>query len=481
MIGGLKPYPQMKDSGVPWLGMAPAHWDVRRGKAIFRSIDVRSSTGTEELLTVSSDRGVVPRSSATVTMFKAESYVGYKLCWPGDLVINSLWAWGRGLGVARHHGIVSSAYGVYRLRQPHKTYSGYIHELARSAPFNWELQVRSKGIWVSRLQLTDEAFLGAPFPIPPAEEQAAIVRFLDHADRRIRRYIRAKQKLIKLLEEQKQAIIHRAVTRGLDPNVRLKPSGVEWLGDVPEHWEVRRLKDVAGVQTGLTLGKAYLGSPTESYPYLRVANVQVGRVDLRHVKHIDVPEREALGAMLRSGDVLMTEGGDIDKLGRGCVWHAEIPVCLHQNHVFAVRCDRSLLLPEFLVGLMASQHGRAYFQLTAKQTTNLAATNSTTLRAFPILRPPLDEQQAIIDDIARQTVALSNAVKDAQREISFLREYHTRLIGDVVTGKLDVREAAARLPEGAEEFEPLDEAEVEGDVEEGDAGDSDGVPEEAEA
>jgi type I restriction enzyme S subunit len=414
-------------------------------------------------------------------MFKAESYVGYKLCWPGDLVINSLWAWGRGLGVARYHGIVSSAYGVYRLREPYQPYSSYIHELVRSAPFNWELQVRSKGIWVSRLQLTDEAFLGAPFPIPPVEEQAAIVRFLDHADRRIRRYIRAKQKLIRLLEEQKQTIIHRAVTRGLDPNVRLKSSGVEWLGEVPEHWEVRRLKDVAGIQTGLTLGKAYLGSSTKSYPYLRVANVQVGRVDLRHVKHIDLPEREALGVMLRPGDVLMTEGGDIDKLGRGCVWNAEIPVCLHQNHVFAVRCDRSLLLPEFLVGLMASQHGRTYFQLTAKQTTNLAATNSTTLLAFPILRPPLDEQRAIIDDIARQTVAVSNAAEHAQQEISLLHEYRTRLIADVVTGKLDVRETVARLTTELEDSEPLEDVLAAVDLDEGSADDGDGAPEEAEA
>ena len=241
MIANLKPYPAMKDSGVPWLGAVPEHWTVKRGKALFHCVDVRSSTGEEELLTVSSERGVVPRSSATVTMFKAESYAGYKLCWPNDLVINSLWAWARGLGVARHHGIISSAYGVYRLRPSYTEYSAYVHDLVRSTPFNWELQVRSKGIWISRLQLTDEAFLGAPFPLPPSQEQSAIVRYLDHVDRRIRRYIRAKQKLIKLLEEQKQALIHQIVTRGLDPNVRLKPSGVEWLGDVPEHWEIHQL------------------------------------------------------------------------------------------------------------------------------------------------------------------------------------------------------------------------------------------------
>jgi len=481
MITGLKPYPAMKDSGVPWLGEVPAHWEVKRGKVLFQCIDRRSSTGNEELLTVSSKRGVVPRSSLSVTMFKAESYVGYKLCWPGDLVINSLWAWARGLGVSRYHGIVSSAYGVYRLRQPYSHYSAYIHELVRSIPFNWELQVRSKGIWISRLQLTNESFLGAPFPVPPSDEQAAITRFLTHADHRIRRYIRAKQKLIKLLEAQKQAIIHRAVTRGLDPDVRMKPSGVEWLGEVPEHWEVARLKDAADVQTGLTLGKDYRGRTTESYPYLRVANVQAGHVDLRHVKQIDVPPQEARGATLQAGDVLMTEGGDIDKLGRGCVWRNQISDCLHQNHVFAVRCHRSTLVPEFLVGLMVSQHGRNYFQMTAKKTTNLASTNSTILRAFPVMLPPLSEQQAILDAIRKHTSGIEQAVNDSHRELTLLREYRTRLIADVVTGKLDVREAAAQLPEDDDEPELLDDAEVDADEDPDGAADDSGDDEGLEA
>ena len=244
----LGPYPAYKPSGHLWLGEVPSHWDVWRGKALLVPVDIRSTTGGEELLTVSSQRGVVPRKTANVTMFKAESYVGYKLCWPGDLVINSLWAWARGLGVSQHHGIVSSAYGVYRPLP--KAHAGFIHLVVRSVPFQWELQVRSKGIWVSRLQLTDEAFLRAPFPLPPLSEQRAIVRYLDHVDRRIRRYIGAKQKLIDLLEEEKQAIINQAVTRGLDPNVRLKPSGVEWLSDVPEHWEVRRLKTLCQMKSG---------------------------------------------------------------------------------------------------------------------------------------------------------------------------------------------------------------------------------------
>ncbi len=487
MIDGLKPYPKMKESGVPWLGEVPEHWEVQRLRnlADMRVSNVDKHTKDDEqpvrlcnYVDVYKNDYIRPSMRlmrATATQDEIERF---RLAEGDVLITKDSEAWndiGVPALVRESADDLVSGYHLALLRPFQERIVGdFLFRSLQSTSVQYQFHIEANG--VTRYGLSHAAIKSVWLPLPSLPEQTAIVRFLDYMDRRIRRYIRAKQKLIKLLEEQKQAIIHRAVTRGLDPNVRLKPSGVEWLGDVPEHWEVVRLKDVAGVQTGLTLGKAYLGSSTKSYSYLRVANVQVGRVDLRHVKHIDVPEREAQGAMLQPGDVLMTEGGDIDKLGRGCVWHAEIPVCLHQNHVFAVRCNRTLLLPEFLVGLMASQHGRTYFQLTAKQTTNLAATNSTTLRAFPILQPPIDEQQAIIDDIARRTVALSKAVEDAQREINLLREYRTRLIADVVTGKLDVREAAARLPQEAEDTEPL--GEVEDDVQDSEAGDGDDVSEE---
>ena len=449
-----KPYPSYRPSGVPWLGDVPVHWEVWRGKAILRPVDVRSETGDEELLTVSAQRGVVPRKSANVTMFKAESYVGYKLCWPGDLVINSLWAWAHGLGVSLHHGIVSSAYGVYRPLP--RANARFIHLLVRSVPFQWELQVRSKGIWVSRLQLTDESFLEAPFPIPPLPEQAAIVRYLDHVDRRIRRYVSAKRKLIALLEEEKQAIVNQAVTRGLDPNVRLKPSSVEWLGDVPEHWEMQRLKQISVIQTGITLGKNYSDEELIESPYLRVANVQSGRLDLSSVATVRVPPAEIRRATLRTGDVLMTEGGDIDKLGRGCIWLGNIPGCLHQNHIFAVRTKLTVLAPAFLVAVMGSCHGRIYFEVTAKRTTNLATTNRTTLGNFPMYLPGVIEQQAILDHIADQCGLKDAIIAQARRQIELLQEYRSRLIADVVTGKLDVRDAAAQLPDEADEEGPID-------------------------
>ena len=479
MIASLEPYPAMKDSGVPWLGEVPEHWDVKRAKTIFQCVDVRSSTGEEELLTVSSDRGVVPRSSATVTMFKAESYVGYKLCWPDDLVINSLWAWGRGLGVSRHHGIVSSAYGVYRLRPQYADYARYIHELVRSTPFNWELQVRSKGIWISRLQLTDEAFLGAPFPLPPIQEQAAIVRFLDHGDRRIRRYIRAKQKLIKLLEEQKQAIIHRAVTRGLDPNVRLKPSGVDWLGDVPEHWTVASLR----FRYDQCLGKmvdAKKATNTRLLPYLRNVDVQWDRINTDELPLIDIGEAEQERFTVSSGDLLVCEGRH---LGRAAIWRSELPVCAFQKALHRLRArDERSDVPRYLYYCLYVVHYLDAFGASSSDN-SIPHLTGEMLRAFRFAFPPLAEQEAIATYLDVSCSQLDQVRSIAEREVGAMREYRTRLIADVVTGKLDVREAAARLPQEAEDLEPVDETGVESEAQDADAGDADAedVPEEAEA
>lgn len=477
MITDLKPYPAMKASGLSWLGEVPEHWDVKRGKNLFRCIDVRSSTGDEELLTVSSERGVVPRRSATVTMFKAESYLGHKLCWPGDLVINSLWAWARGLGVSRYHGIVSTAYGVYRLRPDSNCDPRFINELVRSTSFHWELQVRSKGVWTSRLQLTDDSFLGAPFPKPPISEQGAIVRFLDHADRRIRRYILAKQKLIKLLEEQKQAIINRAISRGLDPNVRLKYSGNNWFPKIPENWNVLPMRRVIKrTVDGPHHSPDYLDS---GVPFLSARNIKADRWSLADAKFISEADYREFCKRItpQVGDVLYTKGGTtgvaraVDLSFRFQVW----------VHVAVLKLDRKKVTPEFLA--MALNSSRCYEQ---SQLFTRGATNQDLglgrMKDIVLPVPSLSEQKDIVEFAETATGRIRRTIESAYQEIFLLREYRTRLIADVVTGKLDVRAAAAKLPEETDESEPLEDAEalVEGGEEIEDA-DLDAVPEEAEA
>jgi type I restriction enzyme, S subunit len=457
VIANLQPYPKMKDSGLRWLGNIPDHWDVKRGKSLFRCIDVRSPTGEEELLTVSSERGIVPRSSAKVTMFKAESYVGYKLCWPGDLVINSLWAWGRGLGVSRHHGIVSSAYGVYRLRDPYTEYFSYIHELVRSTPFNWELQVRSKGIWISRLQLTDESFLGAPFPVPPVDEQAAIVRFLEYADQRIRRYIRTKQKLIKLLEEQKQAIIHQAVTRGLDPNVPFKDSGVEWLGNVPEHWQVVKLGYRFRCTSGSTPSRGANGFYNGGIPWIKTGELRGAEIYSSNENITKAALAACSMSLLPVDTLLVAMYGQGQTRGRTGLLKIEATT---NQACLAILPNSKSAIPKYLQYWFIAQYPQLRYISDSRNATqpNL---NGQMIKDLRLSLPPLKEQSDIVESIKIRTEKLQVTINQANAEIDFLLEYRTRLIADVVTGKLDVRETATRLPnditDTLEELDVIDE------------------------
>ena len=471
MIAGLKPYAEMRDSELPWLGDVPAHWKIMRAKTLLRRVDVRSSAGTEELLTVSSERGVVPRRTAKVTMFQAESYAGHKLCWPDDLVINSLWAWGKGLGVSQHHGIVSTAYGVYRAWKGGEVVPRYLHELVRSSSFHWELQVRSRGVWISRLQLTDESFLNAPLVVPPADEQAAIVRFLDHADRRIRRAIGAKQKLIKLLGEQKQAIIHHAVTRGLDPAVRLKPSGVEWLGDVPEHWNLRRLKAlVHRVDQGVSPQAENQLADETSWGVLKAGCVNRGVFRQHEHKRLPLGYRIDESLRVSEGDVLVSRASGSPALvgSTGRVASIDFKLILSDKTFRLVLKDD--VNPDFMALVMNGRYYRVQVEQAISGAEGLANNLPvSSLRSFLFAIPERVEQAAIVESLQVDLRRIDAAIDHGEREITLLREYRTRLIADVVTGKLDVREAAARLPGAVEstdsalDAELLDEGEISSD------------------
>jgi type I restriction enzyme S subunit len=444
MIADLKPYPEYKESGLPWLGRYPAHWVIKRGKSYMTSIDERSKDGKEELLTVSSAYGVIPRNSAKVTMFKAKSYAGYKLCWPGDLAINSLWAWGGGLGVSRHHGIISTAYSVYRARPSAQIHPRFLHELVRSSAFNWELQVRSKGIWISRLQLTDQSFLDAPSPLPPPTEQAAIVRFLDHWNGRLEKAIRAKRRVIALLQEQKQAIIHRAVTRGLDPNVKLKDSGIPWLGEIPEHWEVVR-------------NMALFSHRVES----GLAGLPVLQVSLR--SGITIEELDQFGRPKKLiADPTKYKRVHEDDMAYNTMrmWQGAVGVSPCDGLVspaYVVISPRIGTVPEFYDNVF---HTDLYKQQVNRQSTGIVSDRNRlywdNFKQMPNVFLPESEQREIVTFIFNETGGLNTAIARYEREIALLREYRTRLTADVVTGKLDVRAAAAQLPEPAPDPAPAE-------------------------
>jgi len=471
MIANLQPYPEYKESGSPWLGRMPTHWNlVRLGLVLRERRETNEEKQVAQVLSVLKDVGVIRyEDKGNIGNKKSEDIGRYKIVRPDDIVVNCMNVIIGSVGRSRYTGCLSPVYYVLT-RRSEADNPRYLAAIFSAKPFHESLVRIGNGILAHRMRIPMELLKCEPFPVPSPEEQAAMVRFLDYANGRLERAIRAKRKVIALLHEQKQAIIHRAVTRGLDPTVPLKPSGIPWLGDIPKHWEVLPLKGVCAIQSGITLGKDYAGQSLREYPYLRVANVQAGHANLAVVKTIRVTKAEAERCILQKGDVLMTEGGDPDKLGRGCVWDAQVAPCLHQNHVFAVRPNQSRLEPHFLSALMGTSYARAYFQSTARQTTNLAATNKTKIGLFKVLLPKVDEQTRILTALNDETRPVTTAITRLEREIELLREYRTRLVADVVTGKLDVRPAARQLPEETQPEAAVPADELAEEVEAGSTG-----------
>ncbi len=286
--------------------------------------------------------------------------------------------------------------------------------------------------------LRTELWKSLAVAIPPLDEQRSIVAFLDRETAKIDALMAKKKRLIELLQEKRTALISHAVTKGLDPAVPMKDSGTPWVANLPAKWRVTKLKHVSTIQTGLTLGKEYANKATVRRPYLRVANVQDGYLDLERITDVEVPLDGVSRHELRPGDVLMTEGGDFDKLGRGYIWEGQISGCLHQNHIFAVRPRHVVLEPRFLTSLMTSAHGKYYFTTTSQKSTNLASTNSTKLGDFPFALPALHAQQDILAFLERETAAIDSLITKVQDAIDKLREYRTALISAAVTGKIDV-------------------------------------------
>jgi type I restriction enzyme S subunit len=277
-------------------------------------------------------------------------------------------------------------------------------------------------------------------PLPPLPEQHRIAAYLDASCAAIDAAVSAKRSQLETLDGLRRSIIQRAVTRGISEGGALVSTGNAWMDQVPRGWKLVCLKRIAEIQGGLTLGKQYEG-PLIERPYLRVGNVQDGRLDLENVSVIELPASAAPGVELRPGDVLMTEGGDLDKLGRGHVWNGEIPGCLHQNHIFAVRCFLHKLKPMFLAYVTAAKYGRDYFEATGKKTTNLACTNATKVGEFPIPLPGLAEQESICAYLNQKLGEVKNIVTGIEDQLSTLTAYRKSLIHECVTGQRRITEA----------------------------------------
>ncbi|MFT4269202.1 MAG: restriction endonuclease subunit S [Xenophilus sp.] len=427
-----KSYPGYRTARMRWLPPVPEHWNEQRAKTFFREVDERSKTGQEELLSVSHLTGVTPRSQKNVTMFKAASYVGSKLCRPGDIVINTLWAWMAALGASTHAGIVSPAYGVYRPHRADSFNPAYLDYLLRTRAYVAEYIGRSTGIRSSRLRLYPNQFLDIALLQPPRPEQDQIVAYLRAQDAHIARFIKAKRDLIALLTEQKLRIIDHAVTRGLDASVKLKSSGIEWLGDVPEHWEIKPLK------RWVRLNASTLGDKTDpdfEFRYVDIGSVKTGRLakELERLRFGAAPSRAR--RVLRRGDTIISTVRTYLK----AIWFVnEDADDLIASTGFAVLTPGKSIEPEYLGYVIQSS---AFVNRVTANSIGIAypAIAETVLGRFPVALPTMTEQQTIVARIQSESAPLDEAISRTEDEIKLIREYRDRLIADAVTGQVDLR------------------------------------------
>ena len=454
-------YPAYKDSGVEWLGDVPQSWSVHSLK---RTVDgcVNGLWGDEP--DGENDIAVIrvadfERSFSTVGLDK----LTYRSITPkerqsrliksGDLLIEKSGGGEKtlvGCVVLFTHGVDAITSNFVARMRPLPEFDSQFLSYAFGNLYHGRVNYPSVKQVTGIQNLDAESYLQERFCFPARVEQTQIARFLDHETADIDALIEEQQRLIELLKEKRQAVISHSVTKGLDPTVPMKESGVDWLGEVPAHWVVGPLRWYATIQGGIAKGKDYEGRETVSLPYLRVANVQNGFVDLTEVKEISVLESEVERYSLRSGDVLMNEGGDNDKLGRGTVWQGQIEPCLHQNHVFAIR-PNDLLSAEWLTAFTQCDQARSYFFLNSKQSTNLASISASNVMSLALPIPSVAEQKEILSVLNEGRVAHEELVNLATSTVEFLQERRSALISAAVTGKIDVRgwqlPASASTPE----------------------------------
>jgi type I restriction enzyme, S subunit len=436
----LVPYEKYKESGVEWLGVIPEHWEVKRNKSIFYEVAQFSETGEEVLLTVSHITGVTPRSEKNVNMFFAETMEGYKLCKIDDLIINTMWAWMGALGTSRYNGICSPAYNVYRKIKRIDYNAQFFDSLFKTPNFITEMTSLSKGIVESRLRLYPKDFFKILTPLPNLLEQTAIANYLDKKTATIDTKINLLTKKTEHYQALRRSLINETVCRGLDKSVMLKDSGIEWIGDVPEHWEFRRLKDLGIIETSSVNKKI-----EENEQLIKLVNYTDVYGNQRkeiwnndEYMTVSANIKQIQDKKLRKGDVLFTPSSEtIEDIGVSSVIMENLDNTLYSYHVLRLKFKESVFLDykKYLFNNDLVQH---YFSKSATGTTRKIL-GLNTFNNLPVFIPPtIEEQNLIAVYLNEKSQKIDTIITNIKKQIEKLKELRKTLINDVVTGKIKV-------------------------------------------
>lgn len=430
-------YPSYRGSGLSWAPEIPEGWQVLRNGRLFAH-RVQTSFPDLPILEVSLRTGVRVRDMENLKRKQVMSQKEkYKRAAKGDIAYNMMRMWQGALGAAPVDGLVSPAYVVASpFPEANSTYYSY---LFRTAAYMREVNKFSRGIVSDRNRLYWDEFKQMPSLLPPRAEQDQIVAYLRVQDAHIAHFIKSKRELINLLNEQKLRIIDQAVTRGLDPSVKLKHSGIEWLGDVPSHWDVALLKHIADVRfSGVDKHSHDDETPVRLCNYTDVyKNDRItGAMELMRAT---ATAAEIARLTLKAGDVLLTKDSETpNDIGVPAWVPEDLPGVVCAYHLGLMRPEPERVLGEFLFRAIGSARIAQQFHVLATGVTRFAIGKHDVKNAV-IALPPVEEQKSICKWIALECQPLDDAIARADEEIKLIREYRDRQIADVVTGQIDVR------------------------------------------
>lgn len=429
-------YDSYKDSGVKWLGKVPSHWEIKSLHHFLTPFSMRNH-GDKQLLSVTRDKGVITRDAKGEDdnyNVIPEDLSGYKYIMPGDFVINKMKSWQGSYGVSDFEGIVSPAYFTYHLKFPNKRFFSLALRSSAYIPFFMQF---SKGIRVNQWDLTPDALKVIPFFLPSEMEQEAIVAYLDNVTAKIDEAIAAQQKMIDALNERKQIIITRAVTKGLNPDAPLRDSGIDWLGQIPAHWEIKKLKMLSEIKGRIGF-RGYTNDDLvecgEGAITLSPSNIKNGKMDYSYCSYLSwFKYEESPEIKVQNGHILFVKTGS--SYGK-TAFVENLPMEATINPQFSLIKPISVN-PVFLNYAISS----TYFSLQVEKGvigSTIPTISQNTIKNFIVLLPPIEEQHKIVDSLKVKLNYIDNIISICENKISLLQERKQIIINEVVTGKKKV-------------------------------------------
>ena len=433
-----KAYSEYKDSGVDWLGEAPSHWTTLPVGRLYQRTK-RTNYADKELLSVYRDHGVVPTASRDDNNNKpSEDLTAYQLVEPDNLVMNKMKAWQGSIAIAEYEGIVSPAYFVYEpnARMFDLALPKYIHYLLRHPIYIAQYLRQSKGIRVNQWDLDPDEFKKIELLLPTKEEQKKIIAFLDHETAKIDALIEKQQRLIELLKEKRQAVNSHAATKGLKPNTPMKDSGVEWLGEVPAHWKVKKLKYLVDEPLMYGANEAAIDNNPNNPRFIRITDVNDDG-SLRADTFCSLSEGVAAPFLLKEGDVLLARTGGT--VGKSFLYANTWGKCCFAGYLIKASLNQQIVLAEWFYQYAQTRYYWDWIDSVQIQAT-LPNVSAEKYNGFFVPTPPINEQMNIVAEIRRRTDKFDVLIAAAEQTVAYMQERRTALISAAVTGKIDVRD-----------------------------------------